>query len=126
MASLRWRPGESGNPAGRPRGSRNQLSEAVVCAWLRDFRLHGEKTIARVRREHPVAYLKISALLVPREHRVEHVDPVTQLSDETLEQVLSEMHARLEARARDAKLVNGKAKAIETLPALPASDDTEK
>jgi hypothetical protein len=79
-----------------------------------------------VRREHPAAYLKIVALLVPREHRVEHVDPVKQLSDETLEQVLTEMHARLEARARAAKLVNGKAKAIETPPALPASDDTEK
>jgi hypothetical protein len=121
-----WQPGQSGNAGGRPRGSRNQLSEAVICALLRDFRLHGQKAIAQVRRTQPGVYVKIMALLVPREHRVEHVDPVTQLSDETLEQVLSEMQARLEARARDAKLVNGKAKAIETPPALPASDDTEK
>jgi hypothetical protein len=126
MASPRWRPGESGNPAGRPRGTRNQLTEAVVCGLLRDFRLHGEKTIALVRRTRPEIYLRVLALLVPREQRIEHVDPIKQLSDETLEQVLTEMQARLEARARDAKLVNGKANAIETLPALPASDDTEK
>ena len=29
------------------RGSRNKLSEAVICALLRDFSKHGEKTIAR-------------------------------------------------------------------------------
>jgi hypothetical protein len=37
----------------RLRGSRNKLSEAVVCALLRDFSKHGEKAIARVRRDQP-------------------------------------------------------------------------
>src|SRR6516162_6422318 len=44
-----WRSGQSGNPLGRLRGSRNKLSEAVICALLRDFRLHGQKAVARVR-----------------------------------------------------------------------------
>jgi hypothetical protein len=35
------------------RGSRNKLSEEVICALLRDFRKHGEKAIAKVRREQP-------------------------------------------------------------------------
>jgi hypothetical protein len=35
-------------PAGRLRGSRNRLSEGVICALLRDFREHGQKAIARV------------------------------------------------------------------------------
>ena len=47
-----------GNPAGRLRGSRNKLSEAVICALLRDFSKHGEKAIAKVRRTQPAAYLK--------------------------------------------------------------------
>jgi len=42
-------PGESGNPAGRLRGSRNKLTEEVICALLRDFRQHGQKAVARVR-----------------------------------------------------------------------------
>jgi hypothetical protein len=36
----------AGNPAGRLRGSRNRLSEAVICALLRDFSKHGEKLSA--------------------------------------------------------------------------------
>ena len=59
-----------GNPAGRLRGSRNKLSEEVICALLRDFRQHGQKAIAKVRRTQPAAYLKVLALLVPREHNV--------------------------------------------------------
>jgi hypothetical protein len=42
----------------RPRGSRNALSEEVICALLRDFRQHGQKAVARVRRTQPAAYLK--------------------------------------------------------------------
>src|SRR6266481_2893701 len=60
-----------GNPAGRMRGSRNKLSEEVICALLRDFRKHGEKAVAQVRRTQPAAYLKICALLVPREMKLE-------------------------------------------------------
>ena len=40
MPTNLWQPGESGNPAGRLRGSRNRLSEAVICALLRDFEKH--------------------------------------------------------------------------------------
>src|SRR6516165_11425682 len=53
MPNNLWQPGVSGNPAGRLRGSRNKLSEAVICALLRDFSKHGEKAIAKVRREQP-------------------------------------------------------------------------
>ena len=72
MPTNLWQPGVSGNPAGRLRGSRNALSEEVISALLRDFRQHGQKAVARVRRTQPAAYLKILALLVPREHKVEH------------------------------------------------------
>jgi hypothetical protein len=45
----------AGNPAGRMRSSRNKLSEAVICALLRDFSKHGEKAIAKVLRTQPAA-----------------------------------------------------------------------
>ena len=82
MPSPRWQQGQSGNTAGRPRGSRNKLSEEVICALLRDFRKHGEKAIAKVRRDQPGVYLKVIALLIPREHEVEHRNRVKELSDE--------------------------------------------
>src|SRR5262249_10852889 len=43
------------NPTGRTRGSRNKLSEEVICALLRDFQQHGQKAVARGRRTQPAA-----------------------------------------------------------------------
>jgi hypothetical protein len=51
---------------------------------LRDFRKHGEKAVAQVRRKQPAAYLKILVLLVPREHKIEYNNPVKNLSDQQL------------------------------------------
>src|SRR5262245_59556373 len=99
MPSPRWRRGQSGNPAGRPRGSRNALSEEVICALLRDFRQHGQKAVARVRQTQPAAYLKILALLVPREHKVEHSNLLKELSDEQLEAMIEYIEASLAAQA---------------------------
>jgi len=96
-----WKPGESGNPAGRLRGSRNKLSEEVICALLRDFRQHGQKAVARVRQTQPAAYLKILALLVPREHKVEHSNVIKSLSDQELEAMIEYLKTSLEAQAGD-------------------------
>src|SRR5262245_3309589 len=99
MPTNLWQPGVSGNPAGRVRGSRNALSEEVICALLRDFRLHGQKAVARVRQTQPAAYLKILALLVPREHKVEHSNLIKELSDEQLEAMIGYIETSLAAQA---------------------------
>src|SRR5215467_12278712 len=116
MPTNLWQPGESGNPAGRLRGSRNRLSEAVICALLRDFSKHGEKAIAKVRRTQPAAYLKILALLVPREHKVEHRNPVKDMTDEELEGAIEFIEKMLAAQTENAKVIEG-AKAPTALPA---------
>src|SRR5262249_39710504 len=100
MPNNLWQPGESGNPTGRLRGSRNKLSEEVICALLRDFRQHGQKAVARVRQTQPAAYLKILALLCPREHKVEHRNLIKELSDEQLEAMVEYLETSLEAQAR--------------------------
>jgi hypothetical protein len=103
------------------RGSRNALSEEVVCALLRDFRLHGQKAIARVRRTHPAAYLKICALLVPREHKVEHSNPLKDLTDEQLVAMIEHLKASIEAEAQSAKVINGEVLEPVALPAPETS-----
>jgi hypothetical protein len=90
----------AGNPAGRLRGSPNKLSEEVICALLRDFRQHGQKAVARVRQTQPAAYLKILALLCPREHMVEQRNLIKSLSDEELEAMIEYLKTSLEAQAR--------------------------
>src|SRR5262252_3174535 len=93
--------GRSGNPAGGPVGSRHrqQLNGEFIAALLRDFRHGGPKAIERVRRTQPAAYLKILALLVPREHKVQHSNPIKDLTDEELEAMIEFIETSLAAQA---------------------------
>jgi hypothetical protein len=72
----------------------------------------------RVRRESPAAYLKVCAMLVPREMKVERSGGVKTMSDQELEAAIEAVKAMLEQRAGEA------AKVIEAvpdpIPALPA------
>jgi hypothetical protein len=56
-----WKPGESGNPAGRPKGSRNKLGQAFLDAMQADFEQHGTAVIVEVREKLPHVYLKVVA-----------------------------------------------------------------
>lgn len=64
--------GVSGNPAGRPKGSRNKISEAFIHAMAEDFDAYGVDAIRRVREDKPDVYLRIVADLVPKELDVKH------------------------------------------------------
>ena len=108
MPTNLWQPGQSGNPAGRVRGSRNKLSEAVICALYRDFSKHGEKAIAKVRRDQPGVWLKVLAMLIAREHKVQHSNPLKDLTDEQLEAMIEYIETSLAAQAgRSVKLIEG-------------------
>jgi len=114
-----WQPGQSGNPVGRLRGSRNKLSEEVICALLRDFREHGQKAIAKVRRDQPGIYLKVLALLIPRQDKLEHTNTIKTMTDEELESAIAFLHEMIAAQAvGSAQLVEMKAEPA----ALPAPE----
>src|SRR5438445_13093834 len=109
-----FEPGRSGNPAGGPVGSRHrqQLNGEFIAALLRDFRKGGPKAIERVRRTQPAVYLKILALLVPREHKVEYSNSLKTMTDERLDAAIELVKQMLEERAGDgAKVIEG---AVET------------
>ena len=67
-----FKPGESGNPAGRPKGSRNKLTEDFVKTLADDFEEHGEQAIRDVREGHPQVYVRVVADLVPKNVKMEH------------------------------------------------------
>jgi hypothetical protein len=62
-----FKPGQSGNPAGRPKGSRARFGEAFCDAVLDDFEQHGSQAIEQARLKDPVGYLHVCARLVPKD-----------------------------------------------------------
>jgi hypothetical protein len=62
-----WKPGESGNPAGRQTGARNRLNDKFITELAADFEEHGIAAIVKVREENVVAYLQLCARFQPQE-----------------------------------------------------------
>lgn len=86
----RFRPGQSGNAAGRPLGAKNKLCEGFLEALYADWQQNGLEAIAKAREESALGYCKMIAALTPREDRLEVIskaDP-DELSDAEIAAIL--------------------------------------
>ncbi len=77
-----WKPGQSGNPLGRPKGSRNKLAEDFIKDLHEAWQTQGKETIERVISERPHEFLKVVAGLLPKEIKIK--DELSEFSDEQL------------------------------------------
>src|SRR5262245_31097953 len=65
-----FKPGQSGNPKGRPKGARNRLGTQFLEALAADFNTFGPETIALVREKKPEVYIRVVADLLPKEANI--------------------------------------------------------
>jgi len=88
---------EVGNPRGpyAPLRERAWFGSEFISALLRDFRQGGPAAIAKVRKYQPAAYVKICALVIPKEMKVEHSDGKA-MTDEELDAALEALRQLLD------------------------------
>jgi hypothetical protein len=116
-SAMTFRQGVSGNPHGNRHRTRHLLNQEFMQALLLNFRHEGKRAIEKVARNQPGVYLKILALLVPREMQIEHTNRIKQNTDEEIEQAIEAIQTMLAARAGEAvKVIEGTAEPA----ALPA------
>lgn len=65
--STKWKPGQSGNPLGRPQGARSKFSEAACADALADWTANGKDTLERVRITDPSTYLRVLFSIIPKD-----------------------------------------------------------
>ena len=105
----KFAPGWSGNPSGSLEATRRSFNKDFLLALAADFKKHGAAAIEKVRKTQPAAYMKICALLVPRELQVEHSGGVKAMTDEEIEHAIEFIKAMIAHRdaGANAKVIEG-------------------
>ena len=69
-SDTQFKPGQSGNPKGRVKGSHNKLTKEFIDRLYEDFKKYGQEVLEKVRENDTAAYVRMIASLMPKDHRI--------------------------------------------------------
>jgi len=78
-----FQPGQSGNPRGRPQGSRNKFASEFIADFHAAWTKYGPAALDKMAQTDPSGFVKAAVALMPREIKMDaHLNDMT---DEQLE-----------------------------------------
>jgi Family of unknown function (DUF5681) len=84
-----WKPGQSGNPKGRPKGSRNKLAETFFADLCEAWAALGKPALMTAAWTHPVEFVRVVASLIPRELEATITTVTERMSDAQLDAIIA-------------------------------------
>jgi len=110
--ATQFKPNQSGNPKGRPKGARSKLSETFLKELLKNFNTNGPEAIEIMRVEKPSEYVRVIASLVPKDLNLNITDDAEGLTDDQARERIDALTRRLDSlgmlgRAGDAGQQSG-------------------
>ena len=99
--STQFKPRQSGNPAGRPKGSRNKLSEEFFQDLYDVWQAFGKPALETMAMLYPAEFVRMVASLIPKEPEDTTPPVMERLSNAQLDALIAELQSGLDPAAAD-------------------------